>query len=224
MLSPGDRFCGDCGAGVGASSRAASGTANEEWRPSTGWKVAVGALAAVLVVALFLRFGTERPQAASAFGQPGAGGAPGPSAGVLSMPAQQQAAALFDRVMRLSEEGKADSVQFFAPMAMAVYEQLQPLDLDQRFDVGSIALAAGATVVARAQADTILVKDSTHLLGLALASRAARAAGAAADAERFDARFRRAADGELRKAEQKTEYQAHRTEIETELKRLAGMP
>ena len=206
MLSPGDRFCGECGAGVGASRGTTEGVATkDDWRPSPGWKVGVGALAAVLVVALFLRFGTERPQPASAFGQPGAapGTATGPSAGVLSMTPQQQASALFDRVMRLSEEGKTDSVRFFAPMAIAVYEQLQPLDLDQRFDVGTIGLASGATAVARAQADTILMRDSTHLLGLALASRASRAAGAMPDAERFDARFRQAADGELRKAEQK---------------------
>lgn len=224
-LSPGDKFCGDCGALAGPAAGAVP-AAREEWRPSTGWKIGVGALAAVLVVALVLRFGGGREQAApaSASGASLQGSGSGtPSAGVLSMTPQQQADALFDRVMRLSEEGKRDSVQFFAPMAMAVYEQLQPLDTDQRFDLGTVALAAGALAVAHAQADTILQNDPRHLLGLALASRTARASGAAADAERADARFRQAAESELRLAQQKPEYQRHRIDIEMELKRLAGV-
>ena len=230
VVAPGERFCGDCGVPVGAPAGAAPGAgggmvplAREEWRPSTGWKVGVGALVALLLVTLYLRFGGERPPATPPGSAAPAGAAPGgPSASVLSMPPQQQADALFDRVMRLSEEGKRDSVQFFAPMAMSVYERLQPLDHDQRFDLGTIALAAGDTRMARAQADTILRADADHLLGLALLSRTARAAGAAADAERADARFRQAADGELKRTE-KLEYQRHRVDIETELKRLAGM-
>lgn len=228
-LAPGDRFCEECGTAVGA---AASGTgpgiavrlAKEDWRPSTGWKIGVAALALLLVVALYLRFSTERTTAAPfATAQPQGAPLGGPSASVLSMPPQQQADALFDRVMRLSEEGKRDSVQFFAPMAMAVYDQLKPLDTDQRFDLGTIALAAGETRIARAQADSILILDPQHLLGLALMSRSARASGATADAEQADARFRQAADSELKKTEQKMEYQRHRADIETELKRLAGM-
>lgn len=224
-LSPGDRFCGECGAAVGATGGVP--IAKEDWRPSTGWKVGVGALAAVLVVALVMRFGAERPQQpATAFSSAGSmQGQPGSvaSAGVLSMTPQQQADALFDRVMRLSAEGKVDSVQFFAPMAMGVYEQLQPLDLDQRFDLGTVALAAGATDVARAHADTILQRDPDHLLGLALASRTARARNSAPEQERADARFRQVAEAELKKAPEKIEYQRHRIDIETELKRLAGM-
>lgn len=228
-LAPGDRFCEECGAAAGAATGAAASPAlvplaKEDWRPSTGWKIAVGALAALLLVTLYLRFSTDRTSAVAPTSASGRQGAPlgGPSASVLSMPPQQQADALFDRVMRLSEEGKRDSVQFFAPMAMSVYEQLQPLDLDQRFDLGTIALAAGNVTVARAQADTIVRSDPDHLLGLALLSRAARAANATADAERADARFRQAADAELKKTA-KVEYQRHRIDIETELKRLAGM-
>ncbi|MBA3889139.1 MAG: zinc ribbon domain-containing protein [Gemmatimonadaceae bacterium] len=225
-LAPGARFCEECGAAVGASPvPGAVPLAREDWRPSTGWKIGVGTLALLLAVTLYLRFSTDRAPAGAPFATAGMQGAPlgGPSANVLSMPPQQQADALFDRVMRLSEEGKRDSVQFFAPMAMSVYEQLQPLDLDQRFDLGTIALAAGDTRVARAQADSILQSDPDHLLGLALMSRTGRASGAAADAERADARFRQAAEGELRKSQEKPEYQRHRADIETELKRLAGL-
>lgn len=226
MLAPGDRFCGECGAGVGARTAPSTTAApRDDWRPSTGWKIGVGALAALLLVTLYLRFSTDRAPAGTPLTSAPMQGVPaaGPSAGVLSMPPQQQADALFDRVMRLSAEGKRDSVQFFAPMAMSVYEQLQPLDLDQRFDLGTVALAAGEVRIARAQADSILRSDPDHLLGLALMSRAARASGAAADAERADARFRQAADGELKKAQEKVEYQRHRADIEMELRRLAGL-
>lgn len=225
MLQPGDRFCGECGATVGTAHGSRGTATAEPWRPSMAWKVATTALAATLVVALFLRFGGDRPQAtdgatAMQSGAPGGG----PSASILSMPPQQQADALFDRVMRLSEEGKRDSVQFFAPMAIGIYEQLQPLDLDQRFDMGTVALAAGMYPVARAQADTILQKDPDHLLGLILLSRTARASGAASDADRADATFAKIASTEVRKAPEKVEYQRHKNDIEVEVKRLAGIP
>ena len=227
-LAPGDRFCGECGAPVGvAAAAAAAAEPAEPWRPSTTWKVVTIALAATLVVALFMRFGSDRPQGRATPLDPAAtqSGAPagGPSAGILSMPPQQQADALFDRVMRLNEEGKRDSVQFFAPMAIGIYEQLQPLDLDQRFDMGTIALAAGMYPTARAQADTILQQDPDHLLGLALLSRSARASGATADARRADVKFAKIVQTEVRKAPEKIEYQRHKSDIEIEVKRLAGI-
>jgi len=226
LVAAGERFCGECGTAVSTTGGAVP-LEKEPWRPSTTWKVATGALAVTLVVALFLRFSGDAPASAAPFAQ-GAmpqGGAPGgPSAGVLSMSPQQQADALFDRVMRLSEEGKRDSVQFFAPMALAVYDQLQPLDLDQRFDLGTIALAAGMHGVARAQADSILKKDPDHLLGLALLSRTGRASGNTADVERADSRFVRIVETEVKNAPQKLEYQRHKGDIEVEVRRLAGDP
>lgn len=219
-LVPGDRFCGECGAAVGSGSAEAGAAPAEPWRPSTTWKVATAALALMLVVSLYLRFAGDRETASTAMQAGVPGSVP---VNPLSMPPQQQADAMFDRVMRLSEEGKRDSVQFFAPMAISIYRQLEPLDLDQRFDMGTIALAAGMNDIARAQADTILQKDPDHLLGLTLLSRAARAAGAAADAQRADARFASIVETEVKKAPQKVEYQRHKGDIEVEVKRLAGI-
>ena len=71
----------------------------------------------------------------------------------------------------LDEEGKRDSVEFFAPMVMAAYRMLGPLDLDQHYDLGRIGEVTGGGTLARAEADTILRADPTHLLGLALAAR-----------------------------------------------------
>ena len=47
------------------------------------------------------------------------------------------------------------------------------LYLHRRYDLGLIELAAGNATAARAQADTILQQQPTHLLGLSLAMRAA---------------------------------------------------
>lgn len=223
-LVPGDRFCGECGAPVGSAAAAGVAAPEEPWRPSTTWKVATVALAVVLVVALYIRFAGDRPVPGTLSGSAMQAGAPGAMAvNPLSMPPQQQADAMFDRVMRLSEQGKRDSVQFFAPMALAIYGQLEPLDLDQRFDMGTVALVAGMHDVALAQADTILQRDGDHLLGLALKSRAARAAGRTADAQQADARFASIVETEVKKAPEKTEYQRHKGDIEVEVKRLAGM-
>lgn len=210
-LSPGDRFCGECGAAVGATGGVP--IAKEDWRPSTGWKVGVGALAAVLVVALVMRFGAERPQQpATAFSSAGSmQGQPGSvaSAGVLSMTPQQQADALFDRVMRLSAEGKVDSVQFFAPMALAVYQGIASPSADQRYDLGRIGEITGNYGLAKAQADTILAANPSHLLALAL-----RARMSADPQERAGYQRRLLAAAPAERAKALPEYAAHAAELE----------
>jgi hypothetical protein len=81
---------------------------------------------------------------------------------------------LYDRVMSAHEQGHADTVQMFAPMAIAAYNMIGTLDLDQRYDLGRIAAISGDETLARAQADTILASNPKHLLGLILAGNAAR--------------------------------------------------
>ena len=87
------------------------------------------------------------------------------------MSPEEQADRLFNRVMRYSSEGKADSAAFFAPMALASIEALAPLDAHRRYDLGLVALTAGDVARAGAQGDTILAQRPTHLLGLMLAAR-----------------------------------------------------
>jgi hypothetical protein len=100
-------------------------------------------------------------------------------------------------------------------MAVAAYEMLSPLSLDQRYDLGRIGEVAGDTVLARAQADTILQTRPTHLLGLILAARVARM-------EKKDARAREL-DAKLLAAEPKEratglgEYLLHKTDIDAAL-------
>ena len=124
---------------------------------------------------------------------------------------------LFDRVMRLNDEGKADSVAFFAPMAVQAYqmvesEQGHPLDADQRFDVGRIGEVAGALQIARAQADTILQQHPDHLLGLLLAAQAAKLSGNTSELNEYKATFERVKKREL--AKNLPEYKRHRADID----------
>ena len=101
------------------------------------------------------------------------------------MSPEERASRLFNRVMAYSEQGKADSARFFAPMAIQAYEMIGPVDAHARYDIGVISAVAGDPARARAEADTILRARSNHLLGLVLAIRAAEAAGNAADVARY---------------------------------------
>ena len=131
----------------------------------------------------------------------------------------ERAVRLYNRVMALSERGRADSVQLFAPMAVAAYEMLGPLTADQRYDLGRIYLAAQEPDLAAAQADTILRERSTHLLGLLLAADAARARKEEARARDYLARFQRAQESE--RAAQLPEYLDHANDISAALSRTS---
>ena len=89
------------------------------------------------------------------------------------MSPEERALRLFNRVVSLAEQGKRDSVQFFAPMALMSFQNLQNPTALQRFELGRIAELAEVKEIATAQADTILKAAPTHLLGLTLASTAA---------------------------------------------------
>jgi len=149
------------------------------------------------------------------------GAASGSSPGVVRGPdisqlsPQEQADRLFNRVMILNNEGKSDSVLFFAPMAISAYQMLAPLNADQRYDLGRIAEVAGALPLARAQADTILARNPTHLLGLTLASRIASLEKRTADRNAFDSKLVAASQTEL--AKKLPEYQRHQADITSAL-------
>jgi len=124
---------------------------------------------------------------------------------------QERADRLFNRVMTLYGEGKEDSVLFFAPMAISAYQMLEPLNADQRYDLGRIAEVAGALPLAKAQADTILKQNPTHLLGLILAARIAGLDKRTSDSSSFVSRFRAAYPQEIKK--NLPEYDRHSADI-----------
>ncbi|GJG86797.1 hypothetical protein tb265_19780 [Gemmatimonadetes bacterium T265] len=148
----------------------------------------------------------------------GAGGGRAPD--LSTMTPRDIADRLFDRVMRLSGEGKIDSAQFFATMALQNYGRMPqagvPLDNDLRYDMGRIAEVAGRGEVAAAQADTILRNNPTHLLGLVLAIKGAALQG---DRARLaDAQRRLIAAAPAERAKNLEEYQRHGNDIDAALK------
>lgn len=209
LLNVDARFCHDCGSpieGRPAGARAASGAPS----PSA-WRWGVPAVAVIaLVLLMIFQFGSRSPSADSAATVPlGARAAPAPD--ISSMSPEDRADRLFNRVMRLSSEGKADSAAFFASMAMGALEALTPLDAHRRYDMGLIALVTGNPRGATAQADTILSQHRSHLLGLALAARSADARGDAAAASGFRRRLLTAEAAERARA--LPEYTDHDADI-----------
>jgi hypothetical protein len=101
------------------------------------------------------------------------GDAPGRAPDISAMSPEERADRLFQRIMTYVAEGKTDSVQFFAPMAIQSMMALSPLDAHRRYDLGLLGLVTGDGLMARAQADSILTQQPTHLLGLVLAMRTA---------------------------------------------------
>jgi hypothetical protein len=167
------------------------------------------ALIALIAGQRFARGRAPAPESAGAqvaAGPPGATRAPD----ISNLSPRERADRLFDRMMRLSSEGKADSVQFFAPMALSVYQSL-PLDADLRYDYGRVAEVAGESAIATAQADSILAADSNHLLGLVLAVRAAQLRGDSTAASGFRQRLLAAEPTESPK--RLPEYERHQSDI-----------
>jgi hypothetical protein len=128
--------------------------------------------------------------------------------------------------MLLATQGKTDSVQFFAPMALTAYQMLAPLNADQRYDMGRIGEVVGALPLAKAQADSILRDNPNHLLGLILEARLATLAGDTAQLHAYERRLITAAKSEA--PTKREEYLRHQDDISNALqqakKSLAGKP
>jgi hypothetical protein len=130
---------------------------------------------------------------------------------ISSLSPQERADRLYNRVMLLASEGKIDSVQFFAPMAVQSYLLLSPLNADQRYDLGRIAEVTGALPLAQAQADSILRENPNHLLGLILEARLATISGDTARLHSFEQRLVTAQKTEI--AKKRDEYTRHQDDI-----------
>lgn len=218
-LTPGSKFCHECGAPVRAQvapvrtpDRVASRQRQVETKPSTNLPWILGGLAFVVLVVIFAaqRAGQTPPSAMPPAAPTGAA-----AVDISSMTPQERASRLFDRIMRLSEEGKRDSVELFASMAIPVYESLGALDLDARYDLGRIALVSAQLALARAQADTILQEAPDHLLGLVLAIAVAEAQGN--QSQRASLERRLVAAETSQRSRDLPEYTRHRSDIDAAL-------
>lgn len=218
-LSAGANFCHGCGSPAGPAVIPARASRSLTRTTATGarggsnlpWIVAGAALVA-LIALVAVQSVSRGGSDAMPVGTAGAAASGGPGAiDIGSMSPEERAERLFNRVMSYSERGRSDSVQIFAPMAIAAYQMLGDLSLDQRYDLGRIAEVAGDGATAKAQADTILAAQPTHLLGLVLAANAARSRKDERAAREFLDRLAKAAPAE--RAKQLPEYQAHDNDI-----------
>ena len=126
---------------------------------------------------------------------------------ISNMSPQERADRLYNRVMTLATEGKVDSVQFFAPMALIAYRDLAPFNADERYDMGRIGEVAGALPFAKAQADSILLANPNHLLGLILEARLATIAGDTTRLRSYERKLIGSEKSEL--AAKREEYERH---------------
>jgi hypothetical protein len=233
-LSPGAKFCHRCGSPAGAAAIPAGSKTS-----SLPWIVAALAFLALFAMAAGRGFNARRSNTVdgsqNALPQTGldARGAPSEdqSAGVRapdisSLSPQERADRLYNRVMLLATQGKADSVQFFAPMALTAYQMLAPLNADQRYDMGRIGEVVGALPLAKAQADSILRENPNHLLGLILEARLATLAGDSTQLHAYERRLITAAKSEAPK--KREEYLRHQDDITNALQQakmsLSGKP
>jgi len=242
QLTPGAKFCHRCGQTVGEPVLAAgaptlTATARPQQTNQTlPWAVAAIALLALIALVAGQRF-NKRPTpvaqsqpaaTAPAAGPFAGGGAPpdgNPNAAerpvrapdISNMTPDERALRLFNRVVSLAEQGKRDSVQFFAPMALMSFQSLPKPTVLQRFELGRIAELAQVKEIATAQADTILAASPTHLLGLSLASTAAGMSQAFTLQAGFDRRLIAAATAE--RAKKLPEYEVTQIDIDSALAR-----
>jgi hypothetical protein len=224
-VSPGAKFCHRCGTGIGSAS-----VATRETRTNAlPWIVAALAFLALFAMAAGRGFNAQRgsaidgsqnalPQAGlddrgvlAPNGQPAAVRAPD----ISNLSPQERADRLYNRVMLLASEGKVDSVQFFAPMALTAYQMLAPLNADQRYDMGRIGEVVGAIPLAKAQADSILRENPNHLLGLILEARLATLAGDTTQLHLYERRLIAAEKAET--AKKRDEYVRHQDDINNAL-------
>lgn len=117
-------------------------------------------------------------------------------AGAMAMAAaaspRQQADELFNVAMMAHETGDTATAAIALPQALQAYAAVPDLDDDGHFHVAVLQLALGRPADAMATADRVLSQAPHHLLALGIGGRAAREAGDAAAAERYNQAFRAA--------------------------------
>lgn len=219
FLTPGALFCHRCAAPVASRGGGAKGAAAHAApvaaapRSILPWVVAGGALLAVVIMIANQQSKATPAEGAAPFAMGGGGAVRAPD--ISQMSPRERADRLYNRVMTMAAEGKADSAAFFASMAVGAYESLTPLDLDLRYDYGRMAEMAGELTIAGAQADSILQEQPDHMLGIILRARVTMARGDSTAGRKELARLSAVEKTERAKALE--EYDRHRGDIDAAL-------
>src|SRR5437867_9979013 len=200
------RFCHKCGAQGG-------GTHTSGWRAGLTWGVAGAAVGALITLIALRTAPRSRLPAPSML----------PAPDISQMSPEERATRLYNRVMTLHSQGKADSAEFFLPMAIQAYGMLPALDVDARYHVGVLDLTGGNYAAARAQADTIRRQVATHLFGFMLRARALELLGDPQGARQAYRDFLKHESAE--RARQRPEYADHKENLDAfheQATRVAG--
>jgi hypothetical protein len=162
------RFCAQCGAALDRLSLRP--------REHGAWRVA--AAASVLVLGLLVVL-VWRDKASA---EPGSAGATVDAAAsppdLSSMSPRERFDRLYQRVMGAAQTGDTVTVERFAPMVFAAYDQLDTVDADARYHAALLHLhLQNDTAAAFRLADTILGTNPRHLFGFLIEGTAAQLAG-----------------------------------------------
>ena len=198
------KFCHKCGAQVGGGQAAA-------WQVGLPWGVAGAALGALLTVVVF-RLGTSTGDGRRETGDAAAPASRLSPPDISQMSPEERATRLYNRVMILHSQGKADSAEFFLPMALQAYAMLPALDVDGRYHIGVLDLTGDDDAGALAQADSIRRAVPTHLFAAMLRARALELRRDAAGARRAYAEFLRNEAAE--RARRRPEYAEHKDNLD----------
>jgi len=132
---------------------------------------------------------------------------------ISQMSPEERATRLYNRVLTLHSEGKADSAGFFLPMALQAYAMLPALDVDARYHIGVLDLTGGDETGALAQADSINHAVPNHLFASMLRARALELRRDAPGARQAYDNFLRHEAAE--RARKRPEYAEHETNLNT---------
>ncbi len=213
-----DRFCVQCGAalpvaksgGGGAGSRAGPGGRGGGFASGTAAWTVGGVLFGGMIVAVaalvVVRAGGGGDAPSSSAAEAGRAGGPGAGAGGLgptaavdlsSMTPREAATRLFNRVMSAVEADDQAQADLFLPMAVASYDRIGALTLDDRFHLSLLHAAAGDGPAALAVAEAGLAVRPSHLLCLAAAAGGALLMGDSAKATAYYRAFLDGYDSEI---------------------------
>jgi tetratricopeptide (TPR) repeat protein len=163
-----DKFCRQCGVPLTAGTKANGGMRG--LIGLRGFGLAVLALAVFYVVLQYGGGRSAEPDRAPAqrisISEIGSGS---PAASANPRLAADQ---LFNQALTAYESGDSAAARQFIPMALSAYRGLAGLDLDGRYHVALLELAASQPRAALAQADTMLAQVPNHLFGLLVAASA----------------------------------------------------